>query len=291
MKQVIKIIKVVLELIILVVLISAALIIYATSVEPELLTVVSREITTNSIPLPKEGIKIVQFSDLHLGEDYDHYHFEKVIEKIQSLEPDLIVFTGDLIDNNSTFEGEEETIEAMKKLSAPLGKFSVFGNHDYGGNGDRRYKRIMNASGFKLLVNEHQKVTLSNGAVINVIGMDDLVFGKPRCTPCVEDLREDEYNVFLAHEPDIADEMKRYAIDLQLSGHSHGGQVRVPVFGALLTPKYAKKYIKGMYDIPENPRMKLYVNVGIGTSQLKVRFMSVPEITLFTIKNSQDVSN
>ena len=96
-------------------------------------------------------------------------------------------------------------------------------------------------------------------------------------------IKSKDFNIVLCHEPDLADEVAKYPVDLQLSGHSHGGQVRVPFKGAILTPPKGHKYIKGMYEMTDNPRMKLYVNVGIGTSQQRFRFACVPELTVITL--------
>ena len=94
---------------------------------------------------------------------------------------------------------------------------------------------------------------------------------------------ENDYNILLCHEPDVAEKFQDYPIDLQLSGHSHGGQVSIPFIGAPFTTKYGHKYIRGMYQMPDNPRMQLYVNIGIGTSQKRYRFGCMPELTVFTL--------
>lgn len=280
-----KFIRGVMSIFITLIVIGVCLFTYARYIEPELLVVKTRNIKTDAVKLGDKAIKIVQLSDLHLGEDYTTDNLRKVVNKVNELEPDIIVYTGDLIDDNKTFKDTNETVEVLATLQAPLGKYAVYGNHDYGANGHKKYKFIMNESGFKLLINESSNIKLESGEVIQIIGIDDLIFGKANVEKAFEEIGENQLNIVLVHEPDIADLVAQYPIDLQLSGHSHGGQVRFPFIGAPYTPRYSEKYIKGMYSFETNKRMKLYVNVGIGTSQARFRFLNMPEITLFVVEN------
>lgn len=253
--------------------------IYARYIEPEFLTVNNISIEAESLKLNRP-LKIIQCSDIHLGPDYDMQHLKRLVERINALSPDLVVLTGDLIDDNKSFKDTEQTIMLLSKLQPKLGKYAVAGNHDYGGNGIRRYKQIMKASGFHLLMNESRGIKLENNQRLNIIGLDDGIFGESNIPKAMQDVDKEAYNILLCHEPDLADAVVSYPIDLQLSGHSHGGQVRIPFIGAILTPPKGKKYVKGMYDIAGNPRMQLYVSVGIGTSQKRLRFACLPELTV-----------
>src|SRR5699024_2934241 len=93
----------------------------------------------------------------------------------------------------------------------------------------------------------------------------------------------DSYKILLSHAPDLADEAALFNIHLQLSGHSHGGQIKIPFVGAIVKPPYAEKYYEGFYKIGDNPPLTLYVNRGIGTTRLPFRFLSRPELTVFTL--------
>lgn len=284
MKAILKLIKGIFELLFTLLLIGIIVFIYSRYVEPKLFTIRTQALTTQSIKL-EEPLKIVQFTDTHLGENYSFAQLSKVIKTINAQSPDLILFTGDLIDDNKTFDAEQEAIDALAKLEAPLGKFAVYGNHDHGGNGTKRYKRLMEAAGFKLLINESQQLTLENGEKINIIGIDDMVLGNPQIQQAFSSINGAAYNLFVSHAPDAADEVTSYPVDLQVSGHSHGGQVRFPIIGAPFTPNYAKKYIKGLYTFEENARMVLYVSSGLGSSQLPYRFLNIPEIVVYTLQN------
>ncbi len=286
-KAVIRFVRWVLSFCMTLVLIAIGIYIYARYIEPELLTVKQQVLTTQSIQLSQEPLKVVQFSDVHLGLGFTSSHLNRVVERINKLEPDLIIFTGDLIEDNKEFTEVEETAAILGKLKATYGKFAVYGNHDHGGNGTKRYAKILASADFQLLVNENQLITLKSGQRINLIGIDDKLLGKVNIEKAMEGIRKSDYNIFISHAPDVADEVTGYPIDLQLSGHSHGGQVRIPFIGAPFTPPYANKYIKGRYTFKDNKRMILYVNSGIGTSQMRYRFGNIPEITCFLIKNEE----
>lgn len=282
-KLILHIIKMLIQTILSLALIGLCVFVYARYIEPELLIVHEEELISQTLQLDNQSLKIIQFSDAHLGEDYTLKHLKRVVTNINENKADIIVFTGDLIDNNKAYKDTEELIKLLSSLEAKLAKVAVYGNHDHGANGTLRYKNVMEGSDFILLDNSSYKIDLGNNQKINIIGIDDLLLGSPDIQKASQNINKDNYNLFLSHAPDVADQLEKYPIDLQLSGHSHGGQVKIPFIGAPLTPPYAKKYIKGMYDIEGNKRMKLYVNVGLGTSQLRYRFLNVPEITVFTI--------
>lgn len=277
------IIRLVVRTTLFLIIIGLCLFVYSKYIEPELLVVHKEVIFSDWIEETTRPLKIVQFSDTHLGKDYTLKNLKRVIEKVNTAKPDIIVFTGDLIDNNAKYDEVDSVIQELSNLQANICKVAVYGNHDHGGNGTKRYKKIMESAGFILLNNTGYRIDLGNNQKVNLIGIDDMLLGSPDIAKAVKSINANDYNLFISHAPDAADEVKRYPIDLQLSGHSHGGQVAIPFIGAPFTPPYAKKYIKGMYDIAGNDRMKLYVNCGLGTSQLRYRFLNIPEITVFRI--------
>lgn len=257
----------------------------ARYIEPKLLKVKEQRITTHKLTL-EEPLKVVQFSDVHLGKDYSLADFKRIITKINALNPDLVIFTGDLIDDNKTFTEVEKVIELLETLESTYGNYAVYGNHDHGGNGTRRYAKIMKESGFHLLVNENETITLKNGEKLHLIGIDDIVLSRPDFKAAFKGVETNGYQLFISHAPDVVDRLpEEVVVDLQLSGHSHGGQVRLPIVGAPFTVPYGRKYIKGLYEVSECEGMLLYVNSGIGTSQLPYRFLNPPEITLLLIES------
>lgn len=255
----------------------------ARYIEPKVVDLKKIKIETGALSKDTR-LKMVLFNDVHLGENYSLDDFQKIVNKINEQNPDIIIFAGDLIDDNKTFTEEEGTTKLLAELTANYGKYAVFGNHDHGGNGTRRYTRMMKAAAFHLLRNEQDTIKLDNGDSIKLIGVDDIVLSKPNFKEPFEGLDTSSFNLFISHAPDVVEHITQYPINLQVSGHSHGGQVRLPFVGAPSTvPPYGKKYVKGMYHPDEKEEMLLYVNVGIGTSQLPYRFLNLPEITVFEL--------
>ncbi len=253
---------------------------YARYIEPKLIQTKTVEITSSKLPSAFAGTKIVQFSDTHLSGDYPISQLVKIVNKINQLSPDLIFFTGDLVDKPNQFGYLHQIAPVLMNLKATLGKFAIYGNHDHGGYGTAVYETIMKDSDFKLLKNNGERISLLDGASMFVAGLDDMMLGRPDFGETLRGADSTLYTILLAHEPDAALEAKKYAVDLQLSGHSHGGQVQLPLYGPLITPPFASIYTEGLYDLDS---MKLYVNRGLGTTRLPYRFFSVPEITVFTL--------
>lgn len=258
---------------------------YAHQIEPRLLKVNSYTITHNDIPEGFNDFKIVQFSDTHLGFQYDLDQFKKMLKVVNELQPDVIFFTGDLMDAPNQYPFSEKIIPLLKDLEAPFGKFSIYGNHDHGGYGSNIYKNIMELADFKLLLNESAELKLLDGSSIHIIGIDDAMLGKPNFDIALDNVPRNQFKILLSHAPDLADQTVNYGVQLQLSGHSHGGQIQIPFVGALITPPYARKYREGFYNIDT---LKLYVNRGIGTTRMPFRFLSKPEISVFTLQKQKE---
>lgn len=255
---------------------------YAHDIEPASLQITNEFITLHNVPTPFNGFKIIQFSDTHIGFQYSFTQLEKLVKKINDQNADLIVFTGDLIDEPQTFQSSERLIEILQQLRAKHGKFWIYGNHDHGGYGTDMVKEIMNQADFQLLKNSHKNIVLENES-ITLAGVDDLILGSADLESALMNSIPEQFTVLLAHEPDYADTAVNYPVDVQLSGHSHGGQVRLPFIGHLYTPFYAEKYIQGKYEL-NNGNFLLYVNRGIGTTRLPFRFLCKPELHIFTLQ-------
>jgi len=256
---------------------------YAHEIEPATLKITKEIITSHNIPTPFNHFKIVQFSDTHLGFQYSFSQLEKLVQKINDQKPDLIVFTGDLIDEPQTFQSSQRLVEILQQLQAKVGKFWIYGNHDHGGYGTEMVNDIMTQANFQLLKNSHENIELENEA-ITLAGVDDLILGSPDLDVALSSSNEEQFTILLAHEPDYASVAVDHSVDVQLSGHSHGGQVRFPFIGHLYTPIYAEKYVQGKYEL-NNGKFLLYVNRGIGTTRLPFRFLCKPEIHVFTLNS------
>jgi predicted MPP superfamily phosphohydrolase len=231
-----------------------------------------------NLPRVFAGWRIVQFSDVHFGFHYGPKEFKRVVHIINELNPDILFFTGDFVE--VWYNWPELAVPQLRELKAPRGgKWAVLGNHDL-----MSQKKVIQAfqdSHFQVLQN-------SNGAIIHnqeriyVAGLEDALDASPNFEKALLGLSAQDCVLLLAHEPDIADISSRYPISAQFSGHSHGGQVRLPFYGPLVTQKMATKYVDGLYYVGES-RMPLYVNRGIGTTKVPVRFFCRPEITVFNL--------
>lgn len=259
---------------------------YAHSIEPKLLNISKYTIRHEKIPASFNEFKIIQFSDTHLGFQYTLAQLEKLILKINQHEPDIIFFTGDLIDDPKNYPEAGKLTSILKNLKAPFGKFAVYGNHDHGGYGTNLYEQIMTNAGFHLLLNEAAPVELLDKSQIYIVGIDDAMLGKPDIKTSLKNVPADGYKILLSHAPDLADDAQTFNIHLQLSGHSHGGQIQIPFLGALVKPPFAEKYVEGMYKITGDEPLTLYVNRGLGTTRLPFRFLSRPELSIFTLSSS-----
>jgi predicted MPP superfamily phosphohydrolase len=236
-------------------------------------------IEVNTIPIETEKLtsasfRLVHISDMHCERKMRNE--ERLIELVNSLQGDVVVFTGDTLNTSRALPLFKDTMRALK---AGLGKFAVRGNFD---TVYLRHTDLYSGTGFELL--EEKSVSLAkNGERISITGLS---CDRPgRFEKLLAGADDDQFNVFLHHYSDLVEDVGGLNVDLYLCGHTHGGQVALPIYGALITlSKFGKKYESGMYEVNDTI---LYVNRGIGleTSPApKVRFAARPEITVFDIK-------
>ena len=276
----IKIIKFLIKSVLLIILILAGFLGYARFIEPDTLVEKSIEISSPFVSEKSDHLKIAVFSDTHFSDNYDLQDFQKVLKSIEKNEPDLVLFAGDLIDNLELFKGNTDDIsKALLSIQAPLGKYSIFGNHDYGGGAENEYEEILRDGGFNVLKNQYFAL---DSHKISIIGIDDFMLGYGDISKATW-ARDDYYNILLCHEPDIIDSILDYNIDLMVSGHTHGGQIHIPGYTEDFLPPYGQNYIKGLFEFDNARQSKLYVNPGLGTTKIPLRFLSKPEITYITI--------
>ena len=260
---------------------------YAKEVEPKSLSMTRHIISHPRIPQGFNQFKMVQFSDTHLGFQYTLEQLNKLVDRINVLNPDVVFFTGDLMDEPNKYANSNQIIPILLKLNAPFGKFAIYGNHDHGGYGTDLYDTIMDKSGFVVLKNEGFEIKLDDQSSIHIIGLDDAMLGHPDLVKAMKDLPSHSYKILLAHEPDLAEIAVGQGVHFQLSGHSHGGQVKIPFIGALITPPFSQLYQEGFYTIGDSTDpLTLYVNRGLGTTRLPFRFLAKPELTIFTLESS-----
>lgn len=277
----IKYIKVFMRTIPILILLAVSCIFYAFKIEPY--RIISKHLYINEET--SDFIKIVQFSDTHIKEDFTYKNLDKVVNYINKQKPDVVVFTGDLYDNYAQYHDDENIIKELQKISATYDKIAVWGNRDYGGGAVRQYENIMEQSGFTVLKNGNWYVSTDSAKQILFTGLDDSILGNVYM-PDSTKIYNSDYNILITHEPDTVDSFQQYPYDLVLSGHSHGGQVNIPFIPAInqkatSATSLAVNYVGGMYRL--NSKTKMYVNTGIGTTHISVRFGVTPEISVFHI--------
>lgn len=270
----------IIKIIIIIGLIIIVSLLYARFISTRGLIIKEYPIKTSKLDNNYDGLKIVQLSDIHYGSTVGLKELKNVVKKINDLKPDIVVFTGDLVENKVELSEDEvkNIIKELSKINSKIETLAVKGNHDY----DHEYfDEILNELDWHLLDNTYEYVYHKSKTPIIFVGLDDYTDGSPdynNAFSYLNETEEDLYTIVLAHEPDQIDEIKSYNFDLMLSGHSHLGQVRLPLVGAIYTPVGSKKYYDEHYKVDNTD---LYINGGIGTSTIKLRFFNKPSINLY----------
>ncbi|WP_158095019.1 metallophosphoesterase [Gottfriedia luciferensis] len=264
------------------ILIFICIIFYGIFIEPTLIKTKQISFSNNNVNSNK-AFNIIQISDTHFNDKEDVERFGRIVKKINHMQPDFIVFTGDLISDIRKFSYQKEVIQLLKELTPKIGKLAIYGNHDHGGYFTEQYEKLLKESHFTLLKNE-EKTYFVHSQKISFIGLDDYMLGNKQYNKILERIQKNTYTIVLAHEPDIANMTKNYPINLQLSGHSHGGQIYFPFYQSFFMPPYAKKYNRGSYTLSTKYNSHLVVSNGIGTTKFPIRILTPPEIISIEIK-------
>ncbi|NTW04593.1 MAG: metallophosphoesterase [Peptococcaceae bacterium] len=231
-----------------------------------------------NLPREFEGFKIILFSDLHFGFFCKLKDVSALVKEINFLSPDMICFAGDLTDKRSCQNGLEDVSQVLRELSAPYGKYAVLGNHDYH-TGVSRVVGALEMGDFKVLLNSSSIIAKDNCRIC-ISGLESAMKGKADIEKTLVDIQGDMLKIILVHEPDYAEVTGQHRVDLQLSGHSHGGQVCLPIVGPLRKTRLGKKYIQGLYSLG---KLQLVITKGVGTTILPMRFMCQAEIVVITL--------
>jgi uncharacterized protein len=255
---------------------------YARVVEPIWVDISHVALTLPRLDAAFHGYRIVQFSDIHMDSWMTPDRLADVVQLVNAQQPDLIAITGDFVTLNAPAFTTSLTV-VLSGLSASDGVVAVLGNHDHWSS-SMLIRDVIHDSGMHDLTNASHTVVRGN-AMLHIAGVDDIWAGDPQLDAVVAQLPHSGAAILLAHEPDFADvSADTGRFDLQLSGHSHGGQVRMPLFGPIHTVYLGAKYVAGRYQVG---KMIQYTNRGIGMLSPHVRFSCRPEITVFTLSSFQ----
>lgn len=239
------------------------------------------KIESKNLPESFHGFKIVQFSDLHYLTTIKEKEIKNLINKINELKPDIVVFTGDLIDQTKTPTEDElnKLVTYLNEINVTTGMYAIKGNHDYTND---YFEKVFNQTKFKILNNSYELIYYKGTTPILLTGTGSIL--KNDCdidkTYNYEEM-DNLYTVSLIHEPDVIDSIiNKYHVDLALAGHSHNGQIRLPGIYAIMKVEEGKKYSNEKYIINGT---KLYVSGGLGTSMYEFRFFTRPSINLYRL--------
>jgi predicted MPP superfamily phosphohydrolase len=259
--------------------------------EPNRPVLRSLEMALTRLPTAFDGFTIAQLSDFHYGH-LSAVPIRSAIEIVNQLHPDLIVLTGDFVTVLPLYRrfhtakwavrAAEPCATLLTQLRSRLGIVAILGNHDVDA-GAPKIIQTLNSHGIPVLRNRSTPIE-QGGSRIWLCGLDSVWEGNPDMDLALRGVPSAEMVVLLVHEPDFADEAAYYPVDLQLSGHSHGGQIWLPGIGAPWLPLFARKYPRGVHKIGP---LTLYTNMGLGTIRLPIRLNCPPEVTLFTLRSAK----
>ncbi len=257
--------------------------VYAWQIEPFWLEFVHQKMPIKNLPDALIGKKLMQISDMHIGDRFDYNFISESFKKAQAFNPDFVVYTGDFVSYKSEKQFDQLREVFQNVVLGKLGTVGILGNHDYGKNWKEstvadRIVNILAERGVPILRNEQK---LLNG--LNIIGLDDYWGTNYKPELAMNDLNPALANLVLCHNPDVADEpvWNDYKGWI-LSGHTHGGQCKPPFLDAPMLPVKNKKYSAGKIELAGD--RTLYINRALG-HLWQVRFNVRPEITIFELVN------
>ena len=250
---------------------------YAFGLEPDWLAVERVTVRLPGLPPALDGLTVAHLSDLHWGPYTGQRRIHAAVEATGALSPDLVVLTGDFV--LASAEYAAPCARELAALRAPLGVFAIPGNHDYWTDIDVVMTHIR-VAGLTLLRNAAQRL----GVGLWLVGVDDVWEQHHDLDASLADVPRDEPAMLLVHEPDFADQVAQapHCILLQLSGHSHGGQVNLPGLGRPILPWLGRKYPAGLQTVPGS-KLQVYTNRGVGLIAPPLRFNCRPEVALLTL--------
>ncbi len=242
-------------------------------------------IVDEKLPVNFSGMKIVQFSDLHYGSTIFMNEVKELVKTINVRNPDVVVFTGDLIDSDYKISSEEreKLIKNLAKIKASIGKYAVIGDED-----NSEYATIIKQADFTVLNNSYDLIYDDDSLPIIIMGVGSLIGKEYNIEEAYSYFKDansnsDLYKIVIFHEPDLASYiLGEHDANLLLAGHSHNGNVVLPFIGGIVSYEGASKYYEEKYDINGS---KLFISSGIGTNGIGIRLLCQPSINFFRLSN------
>jgi uncharacterized protein len=253
---------------------------YSSIVEPYNYQIVEQQIPLRWLGAGLHGLRAVQISDLHINSWFTRDHLDRVVDLVLAQKADLVFITGDYLTRGQDRERSlEELYDPLRKLASSLPVFSVLGNHDFYNRAELPIRSLLSETGVMDVTNA-MKTYERNGDTLVVAGIGTYTTKNMRLYQVDAEVPKNFPTVLLAHEPDVAKyTSKTGKFGLQLSGHSHGGQINLPLLGPITLPEMGMMYPAGLYTLGD---LLLYTNRGIGMTHIPIRMNCPPEITVFT---------
>lgn len=239
-------------------------------------------ITNSNIPESFNNTKIIHFSDILYQSNYNEQRLTKLVNKINSYKPDIVIFTGDLINSNYKINEKDMTLltQKLSKIESKLGKYAVIGDNDYN---NENYNTIMYDSDFKILKNNYDTIYNKDNNPILIYGLDSTTKGSPKISTLnKKSLNNISYKIIAMHEGDyISEFINDYDVDLVLAGHSLNGQVRFSKLKPMYLPKGAKEYYNNNYKVNNTD---IFISNGLGNFKYDFRLFNTPSINIYRLK-------
>lgn len=273
-----KIIKRIVLLIILILIVSFFFILYVTEIATTKMVVREEIVQSSKVTKLFHGYKIVNFSDLH---DVSEEMVRETVKLINRSKPDLLLFTGDLLDGKDIDTKEKEKlVRELKKLSANSLKYAVLGEND-----TEQASAILKEVGFNILENSYDLIYQGDDSILLMgLNSDKENLDSLLAYYNTETKNDNIYSILMMHKPDsIDDVLARHSVDIAFAGHSHLGEVRLPLIGTIITREGAKKYKDGYYDINNT---KFFISSGVGINVYDFRFFDRPSIDLIRLNSN-----
>lgn len=240
----------------------------------------TKQIQTRQVILKSEKINeessdllIAYFSDLHYGTYIDNDFLENVISKINDYKPDVIIFGGDLLDNINE-ENKVYLIDVLETLDAKYGKYAILGDQDKTNEDD--ISKILKDADFKIIDDTNITININNESNINIVGVDN------NFDEAFHGINSNNYTIVVGHYPDLFEDIIDYDFDYMLAGHSHGGQVYMPLINYFFRKEGCQKYYHGKY---QEDNKTLDITNGVGRTDSNARFLADAEIVFYRLES------
>lgn len=267
----------------IIIILITIIILYGIFISTKNLDVIKYEIINENIPENFNEIKIVHISDIHYNTAIKKKELKNIVNKINDLEPDIVIIGGDILDNSIIYKNSDKNtlIKYLSQIDSNLGKYIIRGDND----NDDIWLEIVENSEFTILNNSSQLIYNDYENPIMISGLDSN-YTKENLDTIYNYLNNDgksiKYKILVIHEPDYINNININNFNLILAGHSLGGQIKIPIIQNLFLPKNSKNYYKDYYKIKNTD---FYISSGLGTTKIKFRLFNNPSINIYTLKN------